>query len=210
MENAKEFRTEITTRKTTKCGAKELYNELIQKDIDTLEKSKCIKPEKYNILNILENVGIIFTGAYLHYKDEPKETIFERSIVEKIKLRKGRLDEIERKEQNMNNKLFKKYFADYQSPSNMYKKLCETENAEINKTKVDFIKKILNKLQKTVDYVPKDNTFKIEENEKIIDIVKRILESNDKIQSGQGIKILTPNQILSRLPIFFSSIKSWK
>ena len=92
--------------------------------------------------------------------------------------------------------MFKKYFTDYQSPSNIYKNLSETENAEINKNKVDFIKKVLNKLQKTVDYVPKDNTFKIKENEKIIDIVERILEFNDKIQSGQAIKILTPTKCL--------------
>ena len=118
-----------------------MYNKLIQKDIDTLEKSKSNKPEKYNILNILENVGSIFTGTYFHYKEVPKETIFERRIVERIKSRKGRLDEIERKEQNINNKLFKEYFTDYQSPNNMYKKWIKTENAEINKTKVDFIKK---------------------------------------------------------------------
>ena len=118
-----------------------MYNELIQKDIDTLEKSKSNKPEKYNILNILENVGTIFTGAYLHYKDVPKETMFKRSIAERIESRKRRLDEIERKEKNINNELFKIYFTDYQSPSNMWKKLREIENAEINKTKVDFIKK---------------------------------------------------------------------
>ena len=68
---------------------------MIQKGIDTLEKSKSNKPEKYNILNILENVATIFAGAYLHYKDVPKETMFERSTVERIKLRKGRLDEIQ-------------------------------------------------------------------------------------------------------------------
>ena len=72
-------------------------------------------------MNIPKNVGTVFTGAYLHYKDVPKETKFERSIVERIKSRKGRLDEIERKEQNINNELFKEYFTDYQNPSNMYK-----------------------------------------------------------------------------------------
>ena len=72
-------------------------------------------------MNILENVGAIFTAAHLHYKDVLKETIFKRSIAERIKLRKGRLDEIKRKEQNINNKLFKEYFNDYQSPSNMHK-----------------------------------------------------------------------------------------
>ena len=185
-----------------------MYNKLIQNDIDILEKSKSNKPEKYNILNILENVGAIFTSVYFNYKDVPKETMFERSIAEKIKLRKGRLDEIKGKEQNINNKFFKEYFTNYQSPSNIYEKLIETENAEINQTKVDFIKNILSKLLKTSDYVPKYNTLKIEETEKIIDIVKRILEFSDKMQLGRGIKILIPNQILSRLPISLAQLKA--
>ena len=90
----------------------------------------------------------------------------------------------------------------------MYKKLIETEEAEMNKIRVDLIKKILSKLQRVVDYVPRDNTFKIEENEKIIDIVEHILELNNKIQSGQGLKILTPNQVLSRLPILLVELKA--
>ena len=44
----------------------------------------------------------------------------------------------------------------------------------------------------------------------MIDIVERILQLNNKIQSGQGLKIITPNQMLSRLPITFSSVKSRK
>ena len=52
--------------------------------------------------------------------------MFARSIVERIKSRKGKLDEIEQKEQNINNELFRVCFTDYQSPSNMYKKLNET------------------------------------------------------------------------------------
>ena len=55
--------------------------------------------------------------------------------------------------------------------------------------------------------MPKDDIFKTEENEKIIDIVTRILGFNDKIQSGQGIKILTPNEMLSRLRIFLAQLK---
>ena len=66
--------------------------------------------------------------------------MFERNIAERIKLKKGKLDEIEQKEQNINNELFKQYF-NYQSPSNMYKILSETGNTELNQIKVDFIKK---------------------------------------------------------------------
>ena len=45
--------------------------------------------------------------------------MFERTIAERTKLRRERSDEIERKEQKINNELFKEYFTDYQSPSNM-------------------------------------------------------------------------------------------
>ena len=87
----------------------------------------------------------------MHHEDMPKETMFERNIAERIKLKKRKLDEIKQKEQNINNDLFREYF-EYQSPSDTYKKLNETENTEINQIKVDFIKKALNRLQKIVDY----------------------------------------------------------
>ena len=58
--------------------------------------------------------------------------------------------------------------------------------------------------------MPKNDKLKIKENEKIIDIAERTLELNSENQLGKGLKILTPNQMLSRLPIFLSSIKSRK
>ena len=67
---------------------------MIQKDTDTLEREKNDRFKNYNVFNILNNVGSIFTGAYLHYKNMPKETMFERSIEERKKLRTERLDEI--------------------------------------------------------------------------------------------------------------------
>ena len=54
----------------------------------------------------------------------------ERSIAKRIKLRKEKFGEIKRKEQNINNELFKAYFTDYQSISSMYKKLSKTENTD--------------------------------------------------------------------------------
>ena len=70
----------------------------------------------------------------------------------------------------------------------MYKKLSETENTEINKIRVDLIKKVLTKLRRIIEYTPKDDAALVEENEKIMDIVWRIFELNNKIQSGQGLK----------------------
>ena len=78
-------------------------------------------------MNILNSVGSIFTGTCSHYRIVPKKSMFERSIVERTKLRRGRFDEIKRKEENINNELFKTYFTDCQSPSNMYKQLSETK-----------------------------------------------------------------------------------
>ena len=56
--------------------------------------------------------------------------------------------------------------------------------------------------------MPENNTFKTEENEKIIYIVERILEPNSEKQLGPGLKILTPDQMLSRLPITLAQLKA--
>ena len=123
----------------------------------------------------------------------------ERNIAENVKVRRTRIAEIEEEEKNVNNKLFKEYFTHYLSPSDMYKKLRETDG-ERNEDQVYVIKKMLNKMKELIENVPENKTFKIEENQKIINIVQRILYFNQLNQSGQGLTILTPNQMLSRLP----------
>ena len=87
--------------------------------------------------------------------------------------------------------MFQEYFTIYQSPSNMYKKLCMTEVTR-NEDWVYLIKKVLNRKKKIIKKVPENRKFKIEENEKIIDIVEYILCFNQLNQSGQRLKI-TPN-----------------
>ena len=61
---------------------------------------------------------------------------------------------------------------------------------------------------KSIKKVPEDRKFMIEENEKIINIVERILYFNPLNQSGQGLNILKPNQMLSRLPISLAQLKA--
>ena len=60
---------------------------MIQKDLDALKREKSNNIKKNNILKILVNIGAIFTGNYLHYRELSKETIFERSIADRVKLR---------------------------------------------------------------------------------------------------------------------------
>ena len=112
----------------------------------------------------------------------PKETIFERRFAERAKLRREKIAEIEGEEKNINNKLFKEYFTNYQSPSDMYKKLREKE-AERNEDRVYLIKEVLNTLKIVIENVSKNKTFMVEENNKIINIVERILYFNQSIRT---------------------------
>ena len=62
MKNAKNFSTKVTTSKISRNETTKLYNKLIQKDIDALEREESDSNKKYNILEILEN--IIFKNIY--------------------------------------------------------------------------------------------------------------------------------------------------
>ena len=42
----------------------------------------------------------------------------------------------------------------------------------------------------------------------IVEIVKEILKFNEQNQPGKGLKILAPNQMLSRLPISLAQLKA--
>ena len=84
---------------------------------------------------------------------------------------------LKKKKKNINNELFKKYFTNYRSPSDMYKKLRKVEG-EKNENRVFLIREVLNKMKKVIENVPENKRLKIEENEKIINIVQHILYSN--------------------------------
>ena len=47
-----------------------------------------------------------------------------------------------------------------------------------------------------------------EKTDKIIKLVEEILKFNEQQQSGQGLKILRPNQMLSKLPITLAHLKA--
>ena len=125
---------------------KKLFKELIQRDIDPIEREKSNNIKKNNILKILENINAIFTGTYLHYRKLFKETKFEKSISDRIKLRKERLHIINKNKENISNELFEEYFND-SSPDTMIK-ILKNVNDEINKNMVESINKNLNKMKK--------------------------------------------------------------
>ena len=85
--------------------------------------------------------------------------------------------------------MFKKYFADYRSSSDMYKKLRKTEGKK-NEYQIHLIKKVLNRMKEAIKNVSEDRKSMIEENKKIINIVERIFYFNQLEQQDLGLKIL--------------------
>ena len=84
----------------------------------------------------------------------------------------------EKNKTKQNNTLFSHYF-DYLSPENMFKKLRDATD-EKNKNMVESINKKLTKIKHIARNVPTDDVSRAEENEKIIDIVEKILELNNE------------------------------
>ena len=99
------------------------------------------------------------------------------------------------------------YYFDYSNPEIMFKKLRDASD-EKNKNMVESIKKKLTQMKNIVKNVPKDEVSRVAENEKVIDIIENILELNIEKQSEKGLKIITSNQILSRLPITLAQLKA--
>ena len=105
--------------------------------------------------------------------------------------------------------MFKKDF-NYQNLGKMYNVLSDTKNTGKHNTLVNLINSGLIDLKKDIGNASKDDVNKIEEIYKIADIVELILNfnNNDDDQHGQWVEILTPNQMLSRLPISFAQLKA--
>ena len=58
---------------------------------------------------------------------------------------------------------------------------------------------------KKTEEMPKDAN---KEQVKVLSIVNEIVKFNEQIQQGQELKIRTPDQMLSRLPIFLAQLKA--
>ena len=100
--------------------------------------------------------------------------------------------------------MFKNYF-NFAVPSVLAKQLYVAKNKNKNNKLVNVIKSRLNDL-KNENKMSEDEK-EIEQPDKILKIVAEILEFN-RWQQGQGLKILTPNQMLIRLPITLAQLKA--
>ena len=89
------------------------------------------------------------------------------------------------------------------------RKLYETKDAKENSELVEEIKNRWSNLKDEVEKMSEDEK-EIQKPDKILKIVKEILDFNKEIQKqrGLGLKILTPYEMLSRLPIFLAQLNA--
>ena len=104
--------------------------------------------------------------------------------------------------------MLKKHF-NFVLSSALTKKLYETKNKKENNELVEKIKNRWSDLKVEIKKMS-ENEVKTEKPDKILEIVKEILDFNKKIwkQQGLGLKILTPDQMLSRLPIYLAQLNA--
>ena len=104
--------------------------------------------------------------------------------------------------------MFKEYF-NFKVPSALVKKLYETKDKKKNNDLVELIKIRWSNLKDEIEKMSQDEK-ETEKPDKILEIVEKILIFNreNREQQGLGLKILTPNQMLSRLPITLAQLKA--
>ena len=89
----------------------------------------------------------------------------------------------------------------------MYEVLRRTNDKEKNSELVTIFNSGLKELKEEIKKMSKEE-IEIEEPDEIVRVVEMILDFNKHNQQGQGLKILTPSQMLSRLPITLAQLKA--
>ena len=70
-----------------------------------------------------------------------------------------------------------------------------------------MFKNELSDLRDEIKKTPEDEK-RIEQPDRVVDILEEILDFNRQIQEGKGLKLLTLEQMLSRLPITLAQLKA--
>ena len=92
-------------------------------------------------------------------------------------------------------------------PTAMLKAVYNITERKKNIDLVSMIKSGLSDLKNKIENISEDQ-IRIGKPYEILDIVKKILEFNKQNQEGQGLKVLTPSQLLSKLPISLAQLKA--
>ena len=113
---------------------------------------------------------------------------------------------VNKKETDISRELFQKHFK-FQRPSDMLKFVYTTNDKKKNDDLGNLIKSGLSDLKNEIENMNEEEK-EIEKPNEIVDIVEKILEFSKQNQTGVGLKILIPDQMLSRLPITLTQLKA--
>ena len=177
-------------------NARNLYNDLyyIYKD----KYNKEINSLNTENIKKLDYKKLRLTDDYQYSsEEEQKETKTDMNKYSKY---------IAKEETDINEELFMKHFY-FQRPSDMLKNLNQINDIEKNNKLVEAIITGLKDLKEKIKEMPEEGKEN-EKPDKILKIVREILQFNKEKQQGQGIKILTPSQKLSRLPISLAQLEA--
>ena len=181
--NNKELKQEVL------INAGDIYNELYD-----LYKNKYNK--EINSLNTKNRKNFDYkklrlTDDYQYSsEEEQEETKTDMNEITKY---------IAEEETDINEALFKRQF-NFQRPSNIFNSL---NNINDIKQKNKLINVIISGLK-----VMFEEERETEKPDKIVEIVEEILRFNKQKQEGQGIKTLTPDEMLNRLPISLAQLQA--
>ena len=183
----------------------------VQQKTKKKEKNKVLKSAEKLLDAKVKIIGFFFQKGTFPYKGNifkrREEEESEESKLEKIKDDyKNFFKYIENESKDISYELFKRHFK-FVSPTVLTKQLYKTKNKNKNNELVNVIKSGLSDLKDESQEMSKEE-IENETLDKILKIVEEILDFNREKQLGQGLKNLTPNQMLSILPITLAQLKA--
>ena len=179
--------------------------DIFQRKVRILLRQKIHLTEDFNQITIEEGFNI--KQEYNPFRSTNNKQTYQEldTYYNKCNYRNIQQQYTENESKGIKYDLFKDYF-DFVVPSALVKQSYETKNKNKNNKLVKGIKNRWSNLKDEVEKMSEDEK-EIEQPDKILKIVENILEFNRQ-QQGQGLKILTPNQMLSRLPITLAQLKA--
>ena len=150
----------------------------------------------------------LFRERNLPYKGSAFRTKEEESEESKKERTKKFFEYIDNESKHISYELFIKY-VNFEVPTVLAKKLFKTKNKNKNNELINVAKSGLSDLKDEIKEMSKEE-IENKKPDEILKIVEEILNFNTKIkkQQGFGLKILTPDQMLSRLPITLAQLKA--
>ena len=119
----------------------------------------------------------------------------------------NKLNEWINKEETAINRELSKKHINFQRPSDTIKVVYTINHKKKSNYLVNLINSGLGDLKNEIEDMSNEEK-EVEKPCKIVDIVEKIPCFNKQKQRGKGLKILTPDQMLSRLPITLAQLKA--